>query len=240
MLEQLEAVEQYNNQGSLLGLDGPESEELLGALKKMNPLMRMKWVQKLTSHPIASKGSRGEMEKHFSELPQMIKDQLKNGELRLADTIIYTIKPIASKTIKMFEPQDKRQIGLISTSEGRLTKNSVMLVSGIILLAGVAASAGVDDVMATKFDHVEAIPALANGEFYLKANKKIVVPEGTGNRVFCTDNFHGTSLGYYKLANPRLILDDVPIELNIDIGTMTGIAANSQIFVGLHGTITTP
>jgi hypothetical protein len=240
MLEQLEAVEQYSNQGSLLGLDGPESEELLGALKKMNPLMRMKWVQKLTANPVPSKGSRSEMEKHFSELPQPIKDQLKKGELRLADTIIYSIKPIASKTIKMFEPQDKRQIGLISTSEGRLTKNSVLLVSGIILLTGVSATAGVDDVMATKYDHIEAVPALANGEFYLKANKKIIVPEGTGNRVFCTDNFHGTSLGYYKLANPRLIVDDVPIELNIDIGTMTGIPANSQIFVGLHGTITTP
>jgi hypothetical protein len=238
MLDQLEATEQYNNQGALLGLDG--DEELLGALKKMNPLQRHKWTQKLTQAPIASKGSRAEMEKHFSELPKNIRDQLKNGELRLADTIVYVVKPVVSKTIKMFEPQDKKQVGLMAISEGRLPKNSAMLVSGIILLTGVSATAGIDDVLSTNFGHLEAVPALSNGEFSLKANKKIIVPEGTSNRVFCTDNFHGVSLGYYKLANPRMIQDDVIIEMQIELGTMTGINPNAQLLAGLHGTITTP
>jgi hypothetical protein len=240
MLDQLEAVEQYNNQGALLGLDGSENEELLGALRKMNPLMRQKWINKLTANPVPSKGSRAEMEKHFAELPQNIRDGLKKGELRLADTIIYVVKPVTSKTVKMFEPQDKKQVGLMAISEGRLPKNSAMLVSGIILLTGNAASAGVDDILATNFGHLEAIPALSNGEFSLKANKKIIVPEGTSNRVFATDNFHGVSLGYYKLANPRVIQDDVIIEMQIELGTMTGVNANAQLFAGLHGTITTP
>jgi hypothetical protein len=240
MLDQLEAVEQYNNNGALIGLEGTENEELLGALRRMNPLMRMKWLQRLSQPPIASKGSRSEMEKHFAELPQSIKDQLAKGELRLADTIIYAVKPVTSKTIKMFEPQDKKQVGLMSISEGRLTKNSALLVSGIILLQGVSASAGADDVLATSFGKLEGISALVNGEFSLKANKKIIVPEGTSNRFFATENFHATTLGYYKLANPRLIQDDVPIELTIELGTQTGIAANTQLFVGLHGTITTP
>ena len=240
MLDQLEATEQYNNQGTLLGLDGPETEELLGALKKMNPLQRHKWMQKLSQPGIPSKGSRAEMEKHFAELPKNIREQLKKGELRLADTIVYVVKPVTSKTIKMFEPQDKKQVGLIAISEGRLPKNSAMLVSGIILLTGNAASAGADDILATTFGHLEAVSSISNGEFSLKANKKIIVPEGTSNRVFCTDNFHGVSLGYYKLANPRMIQDDVIIEMQIELGTMNGINANAQLFAGLHGTITTP
>jgi hypothetical protein len=47
-------------------------------------------------------------------------------------------------------------------------------------------------------------------------------------------------IGYYKLANPRLIEDDLLIEMTIELGTMDSIPANSYIYVGLHGTITTP
>jgi hypothetical protein len=47
-------------------------------------------------------------------------------------------------------------------------------------------------------------------------------------------------VGYYKLANPRLIHDDILIEMTIELGSMDGIPANTYIYVGLHGTITTP
>jgi hypothetical protein len=47
-------------------------------------------------------------------------------------------------------------------------------------------------------------------------------------------------VGYYKLSNPRLIQDDIQIEFTVELGTMTGILPNTQLFVGLHGTITTP
>jgi len=65
------------------------------------------------------------------------------------------------------------------------------------------------------------------------------VPE-TSNNVFKTANLHTVPIGYYKLANPRLIHDDILMELTIELGTMDGIAANTYIFAGLHGTITTP
>jgi hypothetical protein len=42
------------------------------------------------------------------------------------------------------------------------------------------------------------------------------------------------------LSNPRLIHDDIQIELTVELGTMKGIADNTKLFVGLHGTITTP
>jgi hypothetical protein len=242
MLGQTENWEQYNNAGALLGLDGDNDEnigELLGALKKMNPIKRQRTINKLTAPTYPSKGSRAEMEKHFSELSPSIKEGMKRGDLRLADTVIYSIKPVTSRTIKLFETQDDKEIGLRNISNAKLPKNQAFLVSGIILLVGVAGDSSKDKVMATNFDFIESIPAIANGEFSLKANKKQIVPE-TSNSVFKTKNLHSVQAGYFKLANPRLILDDILIELTVELGTMEGITPNTHIWVGLHGTITTP
>lgn len=239
MYGQIETIEEYNNAGALLGLEALENEELLGALKRMNPIQRTKVLQKLTMPPAASKGSRAEMEKHFSELPAHIKEGLGKSELRLADTVIYSIKPVTSKTIKMFETQDDKQIGLRNVSNAKLPKGSAFLVSGIVLLAAVAGGNTPDNVMAATYGQLEAVPAIANGEFSLKANKKQIVPE-TSNSVFKTQGYGLVPIGFYKLSNPRLIHDDVLIEMTVELGTMEGIAANTYIFAGLHGTITTP
>jgi hypothetical protein len=243
MLGRLGASEEFTNQGALIGLDGDNDEllgEVLGALKKMNPLKRQRTINKLTAPAPASKGSRAEMEKHFNELPKHIQDGLAKGELRLADTIIYSIKPVTSRTIKIFETQDDKQVGLRSISNAKLPKNQAFLVSGIIMLAGVSADVTVDKVIATKYDFIEDFPAIANGEFGLKSNKKQLVPDGTSNNFFKTSNFNQVTTGYYKLANPRLIQDDILIELTIELGTMDGILPNTNVWVGLHGTITTP
>lgn len=239
MIGQMETIEEYNNAGALLGLEMIENEELLGALKRMNPIQRTRVVSKLASVPAPSKGSRAEMEKHFGELPQHIKDGLAKGELRLADTVIYSIKPVSSKTIKIFETQDDKEIGLRNISNAKLPKNQVMLVSGIVLLAGVAADATKDKIIATNYDKIESVPALANGEFSLKSNKKQIVPD-TSNNVFKTNNLHLVPMGYYKLANPRLVHDDVLLEMTLELGSLDGIAANTYVFAALHGTITTP
>lgn len=242
MLGQNENWEQYNNAGALFGLDGDNDDniiELLGALKKMNPIKRQRTINKLTAPAHPSKGSRAEMEKHFSELPPYIKEGMKRGDLRLADTVIYSIKPVTSRTIKLFETQDDKEIGLRNISNAKLPKNQSFLVSGIILLVGSAPDSTKDKVMSINFDAVESIPAIANGEFSLKANKKQIVPE-TSNAVFKTKNLHSVQSGYFKLANPRLIVDDILIELTVELGTTEGIPPNTHIWVGLCGTITTP
>ena len=239
MLELLDGTEEYNNAGALLGLDGAEGEELLGALRRMNPIARQRTINKLASPGVSSKGSRAEMEKHFRELPKHIKDELAKGNLRLADALIYSIKPVTSKTIKMFETQDDKEIGLRNISNAKLPKNQALLVSGIVLLAGVSADATKDAIMATSYGKLEDFPAIANGESNLKANKKIIMPE-TSNNFFKTAGIATLPVGYYKLANPRLIHDDIQIELTVELGTMLGIKEFTQLFVGLHGTITTP
>jgi hypothetical protein len=179
------------------------------------------------------------MEKHFAELPTYIKDGLANGTLRLADTVIYSVKPLTSKTIKIFEPQDDRHIGLRNISNAKLPKNQALLVSGIYLLAGTAADATADTSIAAIYKGLEDFPAAANGEFSLTCNKKQLIPE-TSNVVFKTASFNSVPAGYYKLANPRLIQDDTLIELTVELGSMTGIPANTYLYAGLHGTITTP
>lgn len=241
MFGEIETIEnsEFNNVGALLGLDGDVSNELLGALRQLPPIRRQMAINKLTAPAMSSKGSRAEMEKHFRELPKHIKDELSKGNLRLADALIYSIKPVSSKTIKMFETQDDKEIGLRNVSNAKLPKNQAFLVSGIVLLAGVSNNDTKDAIMSTYFNPIDSFPSLALGESNLKANKKIILPE-TSNYFFRNTYFSGRPMGYYKLANPRLIHDDIQIEFTVDLGTMNGIPNNTQLFVGLHGTITTP
>lgn len=235
----LEGVDEYNNVAGLLGIDGLDGDELLGALRRMNPIQKLRTINKLASTGGSSKGSRAEMEKHFGELPDHIKAALSKGDLRLADTVIYSIKKVASKTVKMFETQDTKTISLNSLSSARLPKNQALLVSGIFILAAVPADLTTDKVMAAAYGKIEDYPALASGEFSLKANKKVIVPE-TSMAVFKTANNQSLPIGYFKLANPRLIHDDILIEATVELGTMDGLDAKTHLYIGLHGTITTP
>ena len=112
MLE-LEGLGEYNNSGALLGLDGAD-DELLGALQEMNPIKRHRAMNKLFGGTQGSRGSRAEMEKHFGELPEHIRQLLVSGDLRLADTIIYSIKPANSKTVwslSCFWKRESQQTG---------------------------------------------------------------------------------------------------------------------------------
>jgi hypothetical protein len=231
---------EYTNPIELLGLNGEVDTELLGYLNALNPVQRVKAMSKITKRHIPSQGSRAEFEKFFVELPKHIKEQLLQGKLRLADQLIYTIKPVkGAKTIKMFESQDVKEVNLRNISNAKLPKNMALLVSGIYLLHGIAESLDIDDIKTTQFDTIESVGALANGEFKLKANKKQLVSD-TSNRKFVTTQFDMVPKGFYKLSNPRLIHDDVDIEFEIELGTIQGIEANSVIYVGLEGTATIP
>lgn len=238
-MQGFEGIEEYNNVGALLGLDGAGADDYLNGLKRLPPVQRAKATMKLASTGAPSRGSRAEMEKFFGELPQAIKDSLVKGEQRLADTIIYSIKPVNSKTIKMFETQDDKEVGLRNISNGKLPSKQAFLVSGIQVLVGVAADATKDSIIAAEYKGIELFPAMANGESNLKANKKQLVPE-TSNAIFRTAGYSFVPVGFYKLANPRLIPDEVQIEYTIELGSTQGIAPNTYVYVAMYGTITTP
>ncbi len=239
---------EYNNVGDLMGIDTALLGEISGSIDNMSTAEKVKFLRKLSGKQMGSRGSRAEFEKFFKEVPDGVKENLLNGNLRLADYTIYSIKQINSKTIKMFETQDDKEIGLRNISNAKLPKNFVFLVSGIYLLAGtipVSESGGSDPSNKEKqkaidFRSVRTFPTIANGEFTLKANKKQIVPEGSIIRKFITDNNTFVPLGYYKLDNPRLIKDDELIEFIVELGTMEGITPNHFLYVGLDGTGTTP
>lgn len=242
MIEDLDAVidSEFNNAGELLGLGALDSD-VMGELSRMTPLKRAAMINRLTKQVRGSRRSRGEMEKFFKQVPKHVKSELVRGKLRLADYTIFATKRVTSKTIKMFETQDDKNVGVSNISNAKLPKNSVFLVSGIYLLAGI--SADIADAEANKaipFASISAYPALANGEFSLKANKTQIVPENQANRRFVTDNDTTTPIGYYKLDNPRLIKDEELIEFTVEVGTMFGLDPDLHIWVGLDGTGTTP
>lgn len=232
---------EYNNAVELMGLEGGEvNMELMGYLNSLDAVSRSRAVSKLTKKNIPSSGSRAEFEKFFSELPKHIKEGLLSGKLRLADEIIYSMKFISgARTIKMFKSEDVKETSLRNLTAGKLPKNSALLVSGIYLLHGIGVGNTQEDLKAIDYDSIKALPVLANGEFRLKANKIQLIPD-TSCRKFVTDNFNAVPIGYYKLHNPRLIHDDVDIEFEIELGSLSGINANAAIYVGLHGTMTTP
>lgn len=230
----------YNNVGELMGIDDAlmGSDEIYGSLSAVD---KVKFLKKVATKSNVSRGSRAEFEKFFKEVPDNVKKSLLNGDLRLADFTVFSMKQVKSKTVKLFEPQDEREVGLRNIANGKLPKNFVFLVSGIYLLAGVAEDAAdIEKVKATDFKSVTNFPAIANAEFSLKANKKQIIPEGNIIRKFITDNNHLTPLGYFKLDNPRLIKDDELIEFVIELGTMQGLDAKTFVYVGLDGTGTTP
>jgi hypothetical protein len=232
---------EYNNVGELMGIDDALNGEVSELMGRMRPLEKVKFLRKISSQNNLSRGSRAEFEKFFREVPDGVKSSLVKGDLRLSDYTLYSIKAVNSKTIKLFETQDDKEVGLRNISNAKLQKNFVFLVSGIYLLAGV--SADINDkekTKATEFKSVNNFPALANAEFSLKANKKQIIPEGNVIRKFVNDNDHTRQIGYFKLDNPRLIKDDELIEFIVELGTMTGLDPNTVIYVGLDGTGTTP
>lgn len=231
---------EYNNAGELLGIDTTMDGELTQYLNGLGAIERAKVLQKLTTKPQASRGSRAEFEKFFKEVPDAVKGELLSGKMRLSDYTIYAIKHVASKTIKMFETQDDKEVGISNIDKARLPKNFVFLVSGIYVMAGVSADMTKEKIKAIDFKSVREFPAIANAEFYLKANKKQIIPEGNVLRKFVTDNNHNVPLGYFKLDNPRLIKDDELIEFVIELGTMEGLDPKTHIYIGLDGTGTTP
>lgn len=231
---------EYINAADLIGLDDEEKGEQLSAeLRRMNPVKRQEHVKKLITTKIPSQGSRLEFEKHFVELPLHIREQLAQNKLRLADMLIYAIKPVTGKVTKMFREQDIVQLSISNISKSRLPKNMALLVSGICLLQGQALSLDAEDLMQVKLSSIESVAAIVNGEISFKVNKKDLLTPGHNNRSF----IGGTSkapIGYHKLDNPRLIPDDTVIELDIELGTIKGIPANTVLFAGLHGTATIP
>jgi hypothetical protein len=231
---------EYNNAGELYGLDAVRLSRIANSA---SPVERAQIAKKIAQqgHVQFSRGSRRDFEKHFGMLPKHIREELAKGNLRLSDYTIYSIKPINSKTIKMFEPQDDKEVGVRNISNAKLPKNMVMVVSGLYLLTGTIPDLKDPEARKSiKFQSVTTVDAITNGEFSFKANRKQLIPENQAIRCFATDNNNQLPLGYYPLDNPRLVSDDELIEFTIELGTQYKVPEGQWLYVGLVGTVTTP
>jgi hypothetical protein len=190
-----------------------------------------------------SRGSRAEMERQWKDLPAHVQEGIKKGELRFADTVIYSIKPL-EKTIRMFEEKDDREVGFRNISKGRLSRNQCLLLSGMRLMVVISETTNKEDVLASTLAPMESSGgALNSGEFSLTVNQHVVIPE-TPNLVFRTecDAVLNAPTSYYKLASPYLIKDEEAINLTVQFDTLKGLypGFKHNILAALYGTITTP
>ena len=196
-------------------------DELLGALERASLAERKQFIrrvktqsQKVVAAAAAPANSRGEFEKRMPMLPKEIQMGLANKNLQVVDAAYYVTKSVASSKIaKMLKDDDNKVVGQSNISSAKLEKGNIMLLSGIILLAGVA-EAG-KTVVDVNFDILPAY--VRNGEFEFKANGTTLIPS-TSCEVFNTTNMT-LRKGLFRLDNPKMIHDQQSMEFNIEWGS---------------------
>ena len=193
-------------------------DELLGALERAPLAERRQFIrrvknqsQKAVAAAAVPANSRGEFEKRMPMLPKEIQAGLASKNLQVVDAAYYVTKNVAgSKIAKMLKDDDNKVVAQSNISSAKLEKGNMMLLSGIILLAGIVEQGKtLGDV---NFDLLPAY--LRNGEFEFKANGTTLIPS-TSCEVF---NTTGMTIrkGLFRLDNPKMILDQQAMELNVE------------------------
>ena len=211
------ATSEYNLLGAI------SEDELLGALERANLNERKQFVRRVQTQqrqtpavaaPVAgSTNSRAEFEKRLHWLPKDIQQGLASKTLQAVDAAYYVTKKISQvKTIKMLKDDDNKVVGVSNISSAKLEKGNIMLLAGIILLAGVAAPNA--EGFTVNYDLLPDY--IRDGEFEFKANGTTLIPV-TSCEVFNTVNMN-VRKGLFMLDNPKVILDQQPMELNVEWG----------------------
>jgi len=205
------ATSDYNLLGAI------SEEELLGALEraplqeKRQFVKRVQTQQRQNTAASAPANSRGEFEKRLHWLPKEIQQGLANKNLQAVDAAYYVTKAIGgSKQIKMLKDDDNKVVGTSNISSAKLEKGNIMMLTGIILLAGTT-------VQGNRVDQVnfDILPDyIRNGEFEFKANGTTLVPS-TSCDVFNTTNMT-IRKGLFTMDNPKVILDQQAMEFNVE------------------------
>lgn len=195
-------------------------EEILGALDRATPAERKQFVRKVQNQTkqvaVTSNGptnSRGEFEKRLHLLPDEIRQGLAKKNLQAVDTGFYSTKSVeGAKLIKMFQDDDKKVVGECNISSAKLEKGNLMLLSGIILLAGIAGQN--QTASQVNFDILPEY--IRNGEFEFKANGTTLIPKMSCE--FFNSTGKNIQKGLFVLDNPKLILDQQAIEMTVEWG----------------------
>jgi len=207
-----------NSDYNLLG--AISEDELVGAIERAPLAEKKQFVRRVQQQqktavaaPAGQTNSRGEFERRLHWLPKEIQQGLANKTLQAVDAAYYVTKNISTnKIIKMLKDDDNKIVGQCNISSAKLEKGNIMLLSGIILLVGVPPVGG--KVEQVNFDTLPDY--IRNGEFEFKANGTTLIPS-TSCDVFNTVNMT-TRKGLFVMDNPKVILDQQAMELNIEWG----------------------
>ena len=157
--------------------------------------------------------ARSVMDEYISKLPVEIQGALKNGSLKIVDSVIYDQKYLAQDTTKeLMEASDTTQAGITNVNNRKLEPLNYMVVTGIRLLSKTIspASAGNPtdaEIAAAALD--TAAVGILNGELDILVAGKTALPR-TSCRIFGnTDSHEGK--GYYQLESPFVIAPQAEI-----------------------------
>lgn len=227
-------LEQFagNPEVDFQGLSSEDQASLLGELGKMpHSAKKIAIVKKIAATPTAIPGnnSRAEFQRRKALLPKEIQDALNAGRAQLVDAVYYWHKVAAGvSSKKMILAADTEAAGVTNVNNAKLPKDYWFLLDSIILQSGVHAT-----LSTTAFADIAA--AIANGEFELKADGKLVMP-----RQSCEIFKRGTSekAGLYKLENPKLIEPEKVLECELTFSEAT--AANTNLRLAFKGSVVVP
>lgn len=176
--------------------------------------------------------AKSEFEARLNNIDSTIATAVAEGKARITDYSLYTAKALAGNlNQEIFEAKDQKEVGVCNINNRKLEASQYMLITGVQVLSGTLANEG-DPVRGVEFGKISA--ALANGEFELKLDNKVLIPRSSMN-LFLTD---GTDTkpyaGYYKLECPVMVTPQTDLipQIWLPVGTTT---TNLAIKVLLHG-----
>lgn len=232
-----EDVEFINGLGSI-----ENDEEFLGKIKRN--AKKVKKAMKSTAKKASSKASAKvnvmatmasassmsgkEMSSMVNMLSADLQEGLKNGNKQFVDATIYTTKAVAGvNKVRIFEDSDDKVIGVCNIAKAKLEKNEVFCLSAIqVLFATHASSDDLTPANVATLDWSEIPAQMQAGEFTFRAGTQVLF-DRFSTQVF--KNFHTNvtasasessfgqgELGYYKLANPKLIRTQEALDMFVE------------------------
>jgi hypothetical protein len=181
------------------------------------------------------------VEQNSAAIPPDVADDLKSRKTRLSDAAIYSTKPVTGTTVKIFVPKDDKTVGLSNLDKGKLEDGQMFALNGIRVLAGTdgVGDGNPADVVFHEIDADPRFANLANGEFKIVANRKVIA-EKMPLTLCCTAGKDTAEKGVYYFDNRRFVEPGKEIEVTLELGSTSLLPNNAFVRVELLGIVTLP
>jgi hypothetical protein len=234
---------EFDNDFTLSALAGLDDASLIGmgapAIRKM--------IKRAAAPRLLVNNSRASFISKQTQFHPTIQKGLETARLQGVDTAFLMIKSISQvSAIKMLQDSDTKSAGFCMINNSKLEKDEEFVLHAIQVLYGVHASAVMTTAAVAAAGVWGTLPdSISFGQFELKVENKTLIPDHS-MRVFkksqnvalttsgATHLTETAGIGYWELANPKLIPSQVSIEFNVEWGLAA--AQYAGLAVILHGT----